>query len=393
MKNIQGRRPLAFEQMEQRLALSATATSDYVLNLGNDWNAIQVNGGSVSLSFDQWTFNLRSSGMAMDSNVLLNRWNDWLAMRGAGTSLSFDQPLTSTTSEIRGDALHWQGNHNLIGLLDGELVFMGPIYQPNDDGFGTAESAGPGSSVAPISQPQIGSGEIGEGIVAVAEIFRPLKSSTTTHSESPALRTAAVDTAISSTAEESWRSISLARGRDIHLEVATLSPNSQPDKSTEAELSHGIAPLIYQQSQLRREAERDSSTTSQDRVNSAEDLPTVPQPKTLPADAKLRDVPANKATDEKSDRTAQDRDMPAGDEFSQVADPRDQLFEVWGEDEMLSDEAIALRTDSQQSHGVTWPILAALATTGWFARARRLKGVLSSHRLPLRRKQSISNRS
>jgi hypothetical protein len=348
MKNILGRRPLVFEQMEQRLALSATAMSDYVLTLGSDLHTISF-------------------------------------LSGSGT-VSVSDVLTADFGQTRGYKL---GNafNGFVDIQDGQTIFTGPVFSSGvDRDFEANETE---SLVTPIPQPQLGEGEIAQGIVAVAEIFRPMKVLASSQAEPTIVRSEVVETTVVATADESWKSISLTRGRDMYFEVASLSDDSQPRDESESRLSNEIAPLIYQQALLRREAERASSTTSQDRPNAPEDsspLPAVPQQESLPAEAKPADVPADEAAIKKSEQTAQDGKVPEVDDYSQAPSPRDHVFAAWREDDELGDEAIALRTENQHGHSATWPVLAALAATGWLTRTRRSAVILPSHRQPLRRK-------
>jgi hypothetical protein len=172
----------------------------------------------------------------------------------------------------------------------------------------------------------------------------------------------------------------------MYFEVAALTDEHETGEGRDADLTTEIAPLMYQQSVLRREAERASATTSEERVSTPRQLPAVPRQEAQPAETRQLDTPANDTAVEKTQRTAQDGEAPQVDEVSHVADPRDHVFAVWNDGDELSDEGIALRTETQQGHNASWPALAALAVTGWIARTRRAKGVLPSHRQPLRRK-------
>lgn len=154
-------------------------------------------------------------------------------------------------------------------------------------------------------------------------------------------------------------------------------------------MANGIVPLVYQQMLMRRESERNSSTTFHDQAKPAEQLPALPsspRPETRPHDVDESDVHPDEAAAEKSERTAQDRDVPVGDEYSHVIESRDEAFAVWRAADGIADEAIVLRNENQPGHTATWPMLAALAATGWWARTRRLAQVLPSQRQPLRRK-------
>ena len=231
MRNLVGRRPLTFEQMEQRLALSAVPASFYLAELYG-WNTLQ--GGF-------YQFDRGYTG----------------ALDGAGQSTG--------------------NNFNLIDIRDGDIVFSGPSedFHSEDD-----QEGGAGSLVTPIAQPQLGNGELAEGMIAVVEIFRPTKPTQLAQSEQHVVRSEPVETSVATVADDSWKAISLSRGRDMYFEVAALSDDHQSGEQTTPRLADEIVPLVYQQKLLQREAERTSSTTSQDQAKQSEEqppLPTTPQ--------------------------------------------------------------------------------------------------------------------
>jgi hypothetical protein len=334
--------------MEQRLALSAAPLSDYVLTLDGDWSGLKLSGGSVA--FEQVFTGIYGSSLGITRSEFFSYVQD-NAFKG------------------------------FVDIRDGEFIFNGPILSAPDVQE-TLESSEANSPVTPIPQPQIGNGEIAEGIIAVAEIFRPANA-TVSPAERSVVDEPVVEATVARTVDDSWKSVSLARARDMYFEVAALADDSE---TGDADLATEIAPLMYQQSVLRREAERASATTSEERVSTPQQLPTVPRQEAQPAETRRSDTPANDAAAEKTQRTAQDGEVPQVDEVSQVADPRDHVFAVWNDGDELSNEGIALRTETQQGHSASWPALAALAVTGWMARTRRAKGVLPSHRQPLRRR-------
>jgi hypothetical protein len=359
MKHTLQRRPLAFEQMEPRLALSAAALSDYVFSLGSD---LQVTIGSAG-------------GTVAFEGVVTGAFG-----HTRGTLLNYG------ADNFTSDSFTW--NNGFVNIIEGNFIFDGPAFaQPDVEG--STETDEVGSLVTPIPQPQLGDGEISEGIVAVAEIFRPTNSLASSR-EQPLVENETTETTVARVADDSWKSISLSRGRDMYFEVAALTDDRETsDGSSNADLSSKIAPLIYQQALLRREAERASSTTSEERANPSQPmppLPAIPQQEAHPAESKHSEAPADNGAVEKTQRTAQDGEAAKVDEFSRVANRRDQVFAAWSSDDELSDEAIALRTDTQQSHSAAWPVLAALTATGWMARTRRSAGVLPRHRQPLPRK-------
>jgi hypothetical protein len=354
MNKTQRSRPLAFEQMEQRLALSAASVGSFDSMLSPQWQLTTNVGGGV---------------------------------------ISFDQLYTSDVYVLSGlsadyDATGLKVDRGFIDIVNGEPLFSGPVFS-RPEVEGTTKSNEAGGSVTPIPQPQIGHGEVAQGLIAVAEIFRPTNATVSSPVGRPLVEHKAVETTVAAAHDDSWKSTSLARGRDVYFEVAALSDHADVGNRSEgANLSSKIAPLIYQQTLQRREAERAAATTSQEPLNtqrSANPLPAVPQQQSQPLDSQHPESPASAPEVEKNQRTAQDGDHPQANEVSQGTDSRDHVFAAWNDGDELSDEAIALRTENPQSRTATWPVLAALAATGWIARNRRSKGVMPSRRLPLRR--------
>jgi hypothetical protein len=342
---------LTFEQIEQRLALSTTPIS-------------------LTISFsdlDSTGSYLQTMDVASGGNIFVD-----VVLNGGN---SFKDRLTTTAG--------------FIGIDNGEPLFTGPVFS-KPEAEGALNSSEAGTSVAPIPQPQLGKGEITEGLIVVADIFRPTNGTMSYGVDESLVENGSVETTVAQTANDSWKSTSLSRGRDVYFEVAALTDDRAANSNRESvNLSSKIAPLIYQQTLERRETERASSTTSQEQSNSSRPLsplPAVPQQKPQPADIKHSESPVNDANAEENQRTAQDGEVPLADEVSQAVNPHDHVFAIWSGDAELSDEALALRTENQQSHSATWPVLAALAATGWMARNRRSAGILPSHRLPLRRK-------
>jgi hypothetical protein len=351
--------------MEQRLALSATP----------------VNGG---LSFQDLDFSgvyLQTADKIAGGNIPLE-----FALDGVnrGTSLSTSDAGFLDIGFVETGFVET----GFVDIWDGEIVFHGPVFsQPDFER--PPESDGVGSLVTPIPQPQLGDGEIGAGLVAVAEIFHPTKPLPASQVDHQIAQSEPVSTTFASTADDSWKSVSLSRGRDMYFEVAALSDEHETsDTKNSIELSSKIAPLMYQQTLLRYEAERASSTTSQEQTKTPQQMPALapsPQQEVRPADSEHSETPANDAAVGKAQRTAQDGEVPSQDEFSRSTDARDRVFDTLTEGGELSEEGIALRTENQQSQSATWPVLAALAATGWMVRSRRSTGKLPSHRQPLRK--------
>lgn len=345
MNKTSRNRPLAFEQMEQRLALTAAPAGDFTITLGPHWQLTTNTGGAIE----------------------------------------FDQVFIAGSNDVHGTLASYEStrpNHDrgFVDIRNGEFVFIGPVFS-KPDATGNFESSEAGSSVTPIPQPQIGNGEIAEGLIAVAEIFRPTKATILPAVDESLVENAIVETTVARTTNDSWKSISLSRGRDVYFEVAALTNDHEANNRNEnAELSSKIAPLIYQQTLERRETERAASTTSQESTKTPRQVPpqpVVPQQEPQPADSKHLEIPVSGTGVEQNQRTAQDSEVPQVDEVSQAADPRDQVFAVWNDGDELSDEIIALRTESQQSQSTKWPVLAAIAATSWIARNRRSKGCLN----------------
>jgi hypothetical protein len=327
--------------MEQRLALSATPATSTLSFSDLDWS------GSY----------LQTTGVASGGNIAVDVVFNW--------GNAYQDRLTNDAG--------------FIGILNGQPLFTGPVFsKPEAEGALNSNEAG--STVTPIPQPQIGKGELSQGLIAVAEIFRPTSVTLSSPGGSEPIEHKAVETAIAATSDDSWKSTSLARGRDVYFEVAALTDDHEPNSRNDtAELSSKIAPLIYQQTLQRRESERAAATTSQEPLStqrSASPLPSLPREQAQPADAKHSETPKSNTDVEKNQRTAQDGEHPQADEVSQATDSRDHVFAVWNDaGDELSDEAVALRTENQQDQSAKWPALAVLAATGWIARNRRSRGV------------------
>ena len=321
-----GRRPLAFEPMEQRLALSATSVVGYTLEF--DLSLVTQGGGTT----------IQQPGL-------------WLS---AGDSLG---PTV-----------------DFIDLRNGESVFTGPTNSRNiETGDGEV-----GSLINPITQPQMGEGEIGDGTIAVAEIFRPTQPVAIARADSQLARIETAEPTVEPS-NDSWRSISLSRGRDVYFEVASLPDHAESSPQAEPGLTDALAPVLYEQTALRREAQRSTTTAAEENKPV---LPSLPERKATPAEAvDAVELPTVEPPSDKSDQTAERNEA---DNEQPIADvDREQAFADLDEEMPLDDPQ---QVDPHQNNAA-WPALAALAATGWWARFRRPGSTPPSDRHPPRRRR------
>lgn len=345
MTNANSRRLLTFEQMEQRLPLSAApvinSLVDFKLDVGNPgltWELVNQGG----------TIQLHSSATAL-------QYRD-------GNGHPLDQ--------------------GFIDVQGGDLVFSEPAHSWQR----TNEQDEVGSLISPIAQPHLGDDDYSRGAISVAEIFRSNRPTELSQSEEHLVQSQPVDNTVAGTNQDSWKSISLSRGRDMYFEVAALSEDESQSKREAPRMASEIAPLLYQQTLRRQDAEQASSTTSTDHSpqRPTELLPgsTRENQSPPPAETKLFIPPAKNTEGKQSERTAQDQESPPGEHYSRNLDPRDHVFAIWHEGDNPSDEAVALRDDAQQTHSATWPVLAALAASGWIAKSRLTPRTPPSEQVP-----------
>ncbi len=328
-------RALAFERMEDRLALSA----DFAFAHG---------------------FQLTTNGNTLDSLTLSQ---GGLVLNVGGTfGLNFDS-----------DAVQ-----SLINRVDGNRVekFLekhpaaATYYEELVKGV---EESGPAATdfdkITPIPQPDNHEEQQG-GTIELSNIFLPTSLQRAPRSKDTQLESA-TEAAELTTLDSSAEEPALARARDVYFEVAGLSMKLQPRGKESAQHSDDQAMLNEMANRIRPKVEPREAA-----ANNTSPPDQQPPPATdKPGDASQEAVHMMRSAERPSTpeaKSAQDaKSLPADDEFSAMG-PHDQaLDELWGDGLMAEEVAISLRGNEGSKYHVALPTIAVLVGGGLIARYRR----------------------
>jgi hypothetical protein len=222
----------------------------------------------------------------------------------------------------------------------------------------------------------MGPHEIGQGIVSLGEIFRPVTSQL---EPQPQIAHAEpiVEIPQRSPHESSWTSLTIARARDVYFEVASpagreiIRPGS-PDGISQEQ----VRPTNYEKPVVTQEAEPVPAASKP--LNRSAEMRTIRR--TLLSEPELASVTdADKAATAEggivsngaAEYASSRRDAPDADDEPTSAAARDQVLADWRRDDLLIDEAISLRTKEADDHYAAWPIHTAVAGGDWLVKYRR----------------------
>jgi hypothetical protein len=319
-------RPLNFEQMEERLALSTTSGGEYF-------------SGLISLSTTQGGIISLEQAFVMDGNGKTHGTVNAGAVSELGVS-RFEH----------------------FYLYDSDSVFGEYL----DRGAVT-------TNIAPIAQPQMGTGDTAQGLVSIAEIFRP--TTVTASSEEKLVRVEpVVETIRQDTELQGALPFTVARGRDVYFDVV-----GQPAKEiVRTSLFDGLSseqalpdsaekPAITQEDADPAVDAKSMDSSAETSINSREAGATV-------ARHSLADeeTPIKIKDDAVKDRNSEASSSHLTEAKLSELTSRDQVLTDWRRDELLVDEAILLRTKEPEEQTAAWPALVALVGSGWWVRSRLL---------------------
>lgn len=341
-------RGLAFEQMEDRLALSTTTGAEIDLQV---YALNTTHGGMIAFST-----------MPNDGSAFLDF-----------SGLRYQSVSTPTVNGIR------------------DSIYFGDTVN-----FGDADSLNSWHSnqESTIPQPIFGNVENSNGIVSIGAIFENQSLAKSTQ-----VSTANVAITRSQAASElapaivTVNEVSMARGREMYFDVAEVSGNelrsraesiSSDDRLTMTRVSFNT--LANEREEVRTAAATTVPTNNAVRASTGRGTQADSNRTSEPAESVLDAVPTVLETElpalpqEKS---------PQGEKVSAVS-ARDQALAEWRRREFLdSDDVLSARTDESDEDSSSWPILAALAVGGLVVRSRRLAGSSLWHQqLPRRRKST-----
>jgi hypothetical protein len=334
-------RGLAFEQMESRLALSATSSID-VSGVELQWNRDYVfaayQGGFVDLD-------LRS----------------FLSNAVPSASVSRDQPI------FMGDLLDF----NLREWIQFE------------NGLGAYDS----TDFTTIPQPGMGPMRPDGGTIAIGEIFAiaPLvKMGNSPDEVAKVVRGQFESSEVNATSSE--ESLSFSRARDVYFEVAAHVVDNEFEKPTRAirtEATVASAQLGADE-ELIQESDSVSiaALVARGRSLPAAQNTLTSEPVQIRNVAKpLREAPSmtqSPESESKPEKAAQAKQV------SQT-EVREQVFQVWRESKLDAMKRTPGRPEEEeQDDSASWPVLAALAVGGLVFSSRRLNNPAPSQQLPPR---------
>ncbi len=328
-------RKLAFERMEDRLALSATMGGDFIVHL----DYLNANQGG----FVDFDVTIRAADVA--------------SFGDADTNANFEF-VFSNTPPVQA---------YFPGSLNGN--FQGDLGVSDTD------------QIAPIAQPPVPSQQLG-GTIELANIFLPITRQSSTITERQLVQSQNTsDASQLSVVDSQVKEPSFARGRDMYFEVASLSAQGQSrGRSTTGvsqdelipvnySVSAGISKSILEAPELRGRESRNRS------VPNTPPTAPLPQPDAVPgstpAKGDLLRATEKAAGDPATRNAQQEQAIPAANELSAASAHDAALAELWSDEFMAEEVAISLRSNEGGQHFAAWPTLAVLVGGGIIARQRR----------------------
>jgi hypothetical protein len=348
-------RGLAFEQMESRLALSATTGID----------TAEV----AELQFDRDAFLAAWQGGFVDLDT--RGFSNFFSYNGTGLVRQYVAFAESQSGSL--------ANADTINLRDW-IQFEGTLGAYDSDSFTS------------IPQPTVGPAKPNGGMIAIGEIFAAaplLKMGHDVHI-SQAVRDQ-YEPAETNHIEFTER-LSLSRARDMYLEVAARV--NHDDIESKDHLGSSNITIAEEQlvadEEINQEAESESIAALVARGRS---LPAAQN--ALPSEAveirdvakPLRDAPSMTQSPESENKTEK-TDRPKQVSQTEV---RDQVFQAWRDSKLDAMKRSPGRPEEEeQDDTASWPVLAALAVGGLVFSSRRLTNPAPTHQLPPRR-QKLGN--
>lgn len=337
-------RGLAFEQMESRLALSATSSVD-VTEIKFQWDRDAIlaayQGGFVD-------FDLRSLANYVVTNASVPRAE-------LGSLFNSDQ----------------------LNLRDW-IQFEGTLGAYDSDSFTT------------IPQPSVGPAKPNGGMIAIGEIFAnaPLVKMANDPEEVAQVVQGQFERPETHNLESTER-LSLSRARDMYFEVASRVENSE----LESQDHLGSSDITITEEQLavgegaNEEAESESiaALVARGRALPAAQNSLSSEPVQIRNVAKpLREAPSMTQSPEAENKTEK---VTRPKQVSQT-EVRDQVFQVWRDSKLDTMKRTPGRPEEEEQDDMaSWPVLAALAVGGLVFSSRRLSKAAPSQLQPPRKKQ------
>ncbi len=334
-------RALAFERMEERLALSA----DFAIN-----RDIQVfaNGSTIN-------------------SLILNQ---------GGLVLTTDSTISFNFNSDKVQSIIDRVDGNRVEKFLEEHPAAASYYEELVKG---AEESGPAATdfdqVTPIPQPDNQVEQPG-GTIELSNIFLPSSLQSSPRSEYTQVESASEGsqlTAFDSSAKEP----TLARARDVYFEVASLSTTLQPrGKHTALNVAAGQSPddqamLTDIANRLRPKAEPNEDAAN--KIPAAESQPAnqTDKPGDVPEEAAQLMRSAERPAVPEAKSARDEKSLPADDELS-TAEAHDQVLdELWGDELMAEEVAVSLRGNEGGKYYIALPTVAVLVGGGLIARHRR----------------------
>ena len=343
-------RGLAFEQMENRLALSTTTGAEIDLQI---YSITTTQGGSIELD-----------------TVTTNQYY-LLDLKGTHFQFAeFGGPSALAHGLAVAGAYEFSGNADSIVLTS---AFVSSLQTRQK---------------ITIAQPLFGNVANSNGIVAIGAIFenQPL-------AKGPQESTVNVVVARNQVAPElapavvPVNEVSLARGREMYFDVAEVSGDESNSRQVHEKDQATLTRVSFNSLGSEREQVRTASATTVPTSNAAKALKVRgPQIDAIRASAPtLNAVP----TVSEAELPALPQESSPQSEKVSATSARDQAFADWRRREFLdSEEILSARTDVSDEDSSSWPVLAALAVGGLVVRSRRMAGSGLWHQQPPRRKKS-----
>jgi hypothetical protein len=344
-------RGLAFEQMESRLALSATT--------GIDTTAV------TELQWDRNAFLAALQGGFVDLGA--RDFSNHFYFQGTGSV----QAHVAGANDIELNLRDW-------------IQFEGTLGAYDSDSFTT------------IPQPTIGLTKPNGGMIAVDEIFAvaPLvKLGNGTHEVAQVVRGQFERAEAISTDER----LSLTRARDVYFEVAVRVENDEFESQDRLGSSGGT--VASEQFSADEEPNLKSKSVSITTLAArGRSLPAAQNNSPEdPADAEVqaRDVaqPLRKAPSVTQSPESETK-LEKATRSKQVSqtEVRDQVFQAWRDSKLDAMKRTPDRPEEEEHDDTaSWPVLAALAVGGMVFSSRRLTRPASTQQLPPRRQKLMGN--